>query len=188
MHRAILLFFVSLASASPIQAASTLSPLETLSLLEELTGTDPSAPWIRYVRPTEDVVEWVALGDSFTAGTGSNGSPEVIEKQAWRGARAYPLQMQGDAANWQSINSNSHRVPDRFTFGAFTGATSIDVSQWQLRVGPFDPNSAKVAHPTLGKPQLAVMTIGGNDAYLKKYEHSLTALDKSFTDYAQNHQ
>lgn len=118
-----------------------------------------------YVKPKQKVYEFVALGDSYTAGVGANGESERLGEAADRGVRSYPMQMYKDVDMWQIINGD--RKQPRFTFLAHTTDRFHNVLQDQLtNEGWFEENSwdrARGVH--FGHPQLAVMTVGGNDAH-----------------------
>lgn len=129
---------------------------------------------VPYTIPTENVIEFIALGDSYSAGTGSNGYPEAFAGDAVRGKHSYPVQMSQDGGSWGFVNTgagNSLPLP-RFSFHAYTGDTTNELINKQLTQGDFnndkDDNLLPRNQP-FGKPQLAVMTIGGNDAGLSTY-------------------
>ncbi len=69
--------------------------------------------------------------------------------------------------NWEYINGDK-AIP-RFSFPAYTGDTTIELLSEQLKPGDYKENNRVLprAQP-FGKPQIAVMTIGGNDALLSK--------------------
>lgn len=123
-----------------------------------------------YAKPAEPVREFIALGDSYTAGCGANGdvNGERFAGDAYRGKHAYPMQMYGDADNWLEVNGD--KTLPRFSFPAYTGDTSVELIKEQLTQGEYKANNRELprAQP-FGKPQLAVMTIGGNDAMLATY-------------------
>lgn len=156
MHLPILLIYVALACASPIASAApeallpSINPIGATSSISSVIASPSFTP---YSVPTEDVVEWIALGDSYTAGTGCNGTAGVFAGDAVRGQRSAPMQMNTDSDNWEFRNTNGGGVPLPFSFSAYT-ATNQNLPR----------------HP-FGAPQLAIMTIGGNDAYLSQYEN-----------------
>lgn len=130
------------------------------SISAELAG--PS--FVPYSAPTQKVEEFIALGDSYTAGTGCNGIDEVFAGDAIRGQRAYPMQMSQDADNWGFIN-NDDTLP-RFSFHAYTGDIGQDLILEQLTQGAYNDDKNLPRGQPFGAPQLAVLTIGGNDATL----------------------
>jgi hypothetical protein len=125
---------------------------------------DPS--FVPYTRPNQKITEFIALGDSYTAGTGCNGIYEQTAGDAIRGMRAYPRQMAQDADNWDFIN-NDDTLP-RFSFHAYTGATVDDLVIYQLKQGAYKDHDDLAHYQPFGKPQIAVVTIGGNDAQLSE--------------------
>lgn len=75
------------------------------------------------------------------------------------------MQMSTDGDNWDFINGDD-TLP-RFTFPAYTGDKTDDLVIKQLTKGDYkDGNMNLPRGQPFGKPQLAVMTIGGNDAGL----------------------
>ncbi|RYO79247.1 hypothetical protein DL766_003823 [Monosporascus sp. MC13-8B] len=50
-----------------------------------------SPTFVPYSRPAQRVEEFIAAGDSYTAGTGCNGNNEIIAGDAVRGKRSYPM-------------------------------------------------------------------------------------------------
>jgi hypothetical protein len=124
---------------------------------------DPS--FVPYTQPNQKIEEFIALGDSYTAGTGCNGLDEIMAGDALRGKRSYPMQMSQDQDNWAFINNGDDTLP-RFSFHAYTGDTSETMLVKQLIPGDYkDDKNLPRAQP-FGKPQVAVLTIGGNDAML----------------------
>ena len=57
----------------------------------DLYRQDPK--FVPYQKPTQKVEEWIAMGDSYTAGTGSNGEKEMAGVDAVRGLRSWANQM-----------------------------------------------------------------------------------------------
>lgn len=77
------------------------------SILQEIS----SPTFVPYARPRQKIEEFIAVGDSYTAGTGSNGIAEIIAADAVRGKRAYPMQMSTDQDNW--VGSRRPRATPR---------------------------------------------------------------------------
>lgn len=127
------------------------------------TLADPS--FVPYTKPTQKIDEFIALGDSYTAGTGCNGINEVIAGDAVRGQRSYPMQMSQDKDNWAFINNGDETLP-RFSFHAYTGDTSQNLVVEQLKQGDYKDDKNLPRGQPFGTPQVAVLTIGGNDAML----------------------
>lgn len=108
-----------------------------------------------YVKPTlnRDITEWLAIGDSFSAGISADVPNDQLNWYCSRFRKSYPNQM----------NENS-RFPGyassrTFTFGSCTGATMSDILDKQLELG--DPDDSN--YPKIGKPQIATVSLSGND-------------------------
>ncbi|KAF2164368.1 hypothetical protein M409DRAFT_25247 [Zasmidium cellare ATCC 36951] len=95
----------------------------------------------------------LAIGDSYTAGVGSNGLQDYSDASSdcSRYQQSWPLQL-GSHSAWGT------NKPD-IVFGACSGAKMQDLMDRQLKQG--DP--INVEYTPIGKPQIAVMTITGND-------------------------
>ncbi|KAL5045824.1 SGNH hydrolase-type esterase domain-containing protein [Aspergillus fruticulosus] len=111
---------------------------------ESISAVLADPTFVPYAKPTQKVSEWIAVGDSYTAGTGCN--------------------MAQDAANWGFVN-NDDTLP-RFSFHAYTGDKVQDLVAHQLKQGDYREGDDLPRNQPFGKPQLAVVTIGGNDAML----------------------
>lgn len=134
----------------------------------KLQDRDEEALLAPYTPPTERVTEFIALGDSYTAGSGCNGLDEIMAGgDALRGFRSYPLQMSTRADDWAYINGGDETLP-RFSFHAYTGDTTVQLVTEQLKEGPYKDDRNLPRGQPFGAPQLAVVTIGGNDAELAK--------------------
>jgi len=163
------LFFVTQHLISyPIQNANkyVTTPIPGLQAMALATRTvDLGAP---FVRPNQKITEFLALGDSWTAGVGSNGRPERVGGLAERGWSAYPFQMLRDEAMWEYINGDS--TFPRLNFLAHTGDKVKQLVDKQLTVqGEWDHRNWDEARGMpFGHPQIAVMTVGGNDAHFSK--------------------
>ena len=111
---------------------------------------------IQYTPPDlgAPILEWTALGDSYTAGIGSNG-PEGKEdgsKKCARYSMSYPDTMNGDA-RWEGTSQLARTL----NFGACTGDVMVDVTNNQLS------QQAAAPYKNFGKPAIVTMTISGND-------------------------
>lgn len=126
---------------------------------------DPS--FVPYTLPNQKTEEFIALGDSYTAGTGCNGVDEAMARDAVRGKRSYPMQMSLDTDNWGFINNGDETLP-RFSFHAYTGDTGQELITKQLTQGDYKDDKDLPRAQPFGKPQVAVLTIGGNDATLSE--------------------
>lgn len=104
----------------------------------------------------------LAIGDSYTAGIGSNGEkeqlPEAIACSRYKSA--WPVQL-SEKEDWNQINDNTK---PKLTFGACSGAVMKKLRDTQLKQG--DP--VKAEETPIGHPQLAVLTISGNDVLFGK--------------------
>lgn len=141
---------------------------DDLSIAVQAIRAELSSPtFVPYSQPSQKVEEFIALGDSYTAGIGSNGNAEVLDTWSERAQRAYPMLMAADSASWATINDGDDTLP-RFSFHAYSGDLSRDMVENQLQQGPFVDNKNAPRNQRFGKPQLAVVTIGGNDAKLSK--------------------
>jgi hypothetical protein len=157
-----------LAGLLPFVLAQNLPPNGDYGAAVQSISAELSSPsFVPYSRPSQKVEEFIAAGDSYTAGPGCNGNGELFAGDAARGKRSYPMQMSTDADNWEFINGDN-TLP-RFSFPAYTGDTTVELVKEQLTRGDFKENNANLprAQP-FGKPQLAVVSIGGNDAHLSE--------------------
>ncbi|KAM7215674.1 SGNH hydrolase-type esterase domain containing protein [Rhypophila decipiens] len=155
-------FSLAALAASALVAAQE---VDIATELQRMTDALNSGDFVEYTRPNQKVTEFITLGDSYTAGTGSNGDKEKVGGAAVRGKRAYPFHMRDDTDSWEFINGDS-TVP-RLTFSAFTGDTSVELITQQLKPGGYKDNNWDQARDIpFGHPQLGVLTIGGNDAKL----------------------
>lgn len=118
-----------------------------------------------YAQPSAKIEQVLALGDSFTAGIGSNGLRQQLRGSGdcLRFAKAWPEQL-STLEGWEDFNKDAPAL----TFGACSGATmnnqpGLDkkgLNQNQLKQGQPKPN---LPNTPIGKPQIAVLTITGND-------------------------
>lgn len=139
-----------------------------LAQRDEIDSYRKDPNFVQYEKPTQKVEEWIALGDSYTAGTGSNGDKEKAGVDAVRGLHSWAHQMSEDGSKWQQINAGGG-LP-RFTWAAYTGDRAKELRDQQLKEGVFEDRAwaNRGRGIPFGKPQLAAMTIGGNDALLSK--------------------
>nr|POF17828.1 hypothetical protein CFP56_13240 [Quercus suber] len=121
--------------------------------------------FVPYTKPNQKIKEFIALGGSYTAGTGCNGLDKIIAADAVRGKRSYPMQMSDDLDNWGSINGGENTLP-RFSFHAYTGDTTVELVTEQLKKGDHRDDRNLPRNQPFGKPQIALLTIGGNDVML----------------------
>lgn len=106
----------------------------------------------------------LAVGDSYTAGIGSNKkSDEILHSlQCSRYKQAWPVQL-SEKDDWNVINDNTK---PKLTFGACSGSVMKDLREKQLKQG--EPSDNDRAEVLIGHPQLAVLTISGNDLLFKE--------------------
>lgn len=148
-------------------AAPALADVDFAAAAQSISAELADPSFVPYTVPNQKIEEFIALGDSYTAGTGCNGNNEVIAGDAVRGQRSYPMQMSADIDNWAFINNGDETLP-RFSFHAYTGDKSLELITEQLNQGDYkDDKNLPRAQP-FGKPQAAVLTIGGNDATLSE--------------------
>lgn len=104
-------------------------------------------------------MEVLAVGDSYTAGIGSNKKEDEIlhSIDCARYQRSWPVQL-SDKDDWNVINDNTK---PKLTFGACSGEVMKDMREKQLKQG--EPSDKDREYVPIGHPQLAVMTISGND-------------------------
>lgn len=162
----LVLFLLMMAAVAYAQQSDTTVSLDFASAASSISAYISSPTFVPYSRPNQKVEEWIALGDSYTAGTGCNGLNEIVGGgDAARGKRSYPMQMSTDTDSWSFINNGDDALP-RFSFSAYTGDTTVELVTEQLNQGPWKSNNVNLPRHPFGSPQLAVVTIGGNDAKL----------------------
>lgn len=150
----LLAIMVTLTVARP-QATPDADAAQDASLIASISSAVSSASLKPYATPlaTDEIKEWAGLGDSFTAGIGSNGESDLVDKSGdcSRYKKAYPMQMNTDT-----------RLPGdpaarKLNFGACSGNKMQDLLDNQLS------DNAPKNYVNFGNPQLAVVTITGND-------------------------
>ena len=89
----------------------------------------------QYSKPTQVVDQFLAIGDSYTAGIGSNGQddrdPQSYDCRRYKGAYPYILL---EDNGWDELNGYSPKSP-LLNFGACSGATMDDLLSKQLTLG-----------------------------------------------------
>ncbi|EPE35691.1 SGNH hydrolase [Glarea lozoyensis ATCC 20868] len=100
------------------------------------------------------ITEWLAIGDSFSAGISADGPSDELNWRCSRFKMSYPYQMQ-----------NSNRMPGnktsrKLTFGSCTGESMSDVVNNQIALG--EPVSG-ATYPKIGNPQVVSLSVSGND-------------------------
>ena len=152
-----LLAYLSISQAQSTfqpSATSTVSP-DDASLSSSVSAAAASLGLADYVTPLvfDDITEWIPLGDSFTAGIGSNGPDDYMEfsQDCSRYQQAYPVIMN------QNEQWSGNAATRTLNFGACSGNKMQDVTDKQLS------DNATVDYKNFGTPQVAVITISGND-------------------------
>jgi hypothetical protein len=115
------------------------------------------------------VEQILSIGDSYSAGIGSNGQDwEWGFTNCSRYSGAWPVQL-SEKDDWNDINDNSK---PSLTFGPCSGNVMVHVRERMLEQGDaIDTKTMKEnqwPYTPIGKPQIAVMTISGNDANFSK--------------------
>jgi hypothetical protein len=134
--------------------------------ISSLVASATSAASLKpYAKPAQKVEQVLAIGDSFSAGIGSNGAPDLQQGSGdcLRYNKAWPVQLTQNHG-WTDFNQDLPTL----TFGACSGATMNNqgglnnkgLNQNQLQQGTPNPN---LPYTPIGKPQIAVLTITGND-------------------------
>lgn len=169
----LLLFVLGLLTSSALALPQIDNTVQAASAVAELqrdisiSAVLASPTFVSYSKPKEKIQEFIALGDSYTAGTGCNGNSERLAGDALRGQRAYPMQMSTDDDHWAFVNHGDRTLP-RFSFHAYTGDKSLKLIDQQLKQGEYKDDKNLPRNQPFGKPQVAVLTIGGNDARLSQ--------------------
>lgn len=126
-----LLLAIPLICAAPWPQSSNDQP-ENPAVVASISSAVSSASLKPYATPlaTDQITEWTAIGDSYTAGVGSNGLDDVIpvSQSCSRYKKAYPMQMNSNTS-WPG-NQQDRKI----NFGACTGDVMSDVLKKQVRV------------------------------------------------------
>lgn len=134
-----------------------------LQLKTRDNATDPQATKLiaaanipKYVAPSlnRDITDWLAVGDSFSAGISADVPNDQMNNYCRRFKQSYPNQM--------NVNSKfpGHATSRTFVFGSCSGDKMQDLLSNQLSQGTPDLNAN---HPKIGKPQIGTLSISGND-------------------------
>lgn len=76
------------------------------------------------------------------------------------------MQMSTDKDGWDFVNGDGD--PPRFSFSAYISNTTVELVSQQLAQGDWKQTNPDLPRHPFGKPQLAVVTIEGNDAKFGK--------------------
>lgn len=115
---------------------------------------------------TKQKVEQVlSIGDSYSAGIGANGAPDEWGfTNCSRYAGAWPVLL-SEKDEWKDFGKDGQKPS--LTFGPCSGNVMVDVRENMLEQGDAKDTSQMGIHDwpytPIGKPQIAVMTISGND-------------------------
>jgi hypothetical protein len=101
-----------------------------------------------------EITEWLAIGDSFSAGISADGPSDEINWRCSRFKMSYPYQMQ------TSDQMPGNKTSRKFTFGSCTGESMSDVVNNQIALG--EPSSG-ATYPKIGDPQVVTLSVSGND-------------------------
>lgn len=111
----------------------------------------------KYTAPTtatRDITDWLAIGDSFSAGISADVPNDEINWSCSRFKRSYPNQMN------ENPRFPGYSTSRTFVFGACSGGKMQDLMDHQLEPGNPDLNAN---YPKIGKPQIGTVSISGND-------------------------
>ena len=126
-------------------------------------GDDPKVAQIiaaakipKYIAPSlnRDITDWLAIGDSFSAGISADIPADRLNWWCSRFRMSYPNQMN------ENPRFPGHSTSRTFVFGACSGGKMEDVTKWQISLGEPDLNAN---YPKIGKPQIGTLSVSGND-------------------------
>ena len=128
---ALLTVMVGVVCALPQAQPPTATSPADATLVASISSAVASARLKPYATPlsTDEIKEWDALGDSFTAGIGSNGLDDFqrISQDCSRYEKAYPMQMNADG-RWPGNPADR-----KLNFGACSGNKMEDLMSKQVR-------------------------------------------------------
>lgn len=109
-----------------------------------------------YVAPdlNRDITDWLAIGDSFSAGISADVPSDQMNYDCSRFKMSYPNQMN------ENPRFPGHSTSRTFVFGSCSGGKMQDVIDKQIELG--DPDLT-ADYPKIGKPQVGTLSISGND-------------------------
>ena len=131
--------------------------------LQSRDDDDPQAAQIiaaanipKYVAPAlnRDITDWLAIGDSFSAGISADVPADEINWSCSRFKQSYPNKMNEDP------RFPGHSTSRTFVFGSCTGGKMQDVIDHQIELGKPDLTAT---YPKIGNPQIGTLSISGND-------------------------
>ena len=136
--------------------SSLAAPLETRDA-DPVASAIAAAGVPQYVAPTtinRDVTDWLAIGDSFSAGISADVPDDLLQYDCSRFKQSYPNQMNNDP------RFPGHSTSRTFVFGSCSGAKMQDVVDKQIELGTPDLTAE---YPKIGVPQIGTLSVGGND-------------------------
>ncbi|KAI1375831.1 SGNH hydrolase-type esterase domain-containing protein [Hypoxylon crocopeplum] len=101
-----------------------------------------------------DITDWLAIGDSFSAGISADVESDELNSACKRFKKSYPYQMNEDP------RFPGHATSRTFAFGSCSGATTKDILDNQIELGRPDPDAV---YTPIGNPQIATVSLSGND-------------------------
>jgi hypothetical protein len=169
--KAYMLFILLLASCTtfasmlivtinPVSSFDANSPLDCRAIFSESIDDLPLVDARRFMSrvakppdlytPHDPPLNWVAMGDSYTAGPGVGGRYETVQdiENCYRSKMSYPAQMEADFG---------FDTEQQLTFIACSGHKTKDVIEKQLSQIPDGP-----------RQDFVIMTLGGNDALFSR--------------------
>lgn len=116
----------------------------------------------------------MAIGDSYTAGIGSNGEDDMWNNDdCSRYHGSWPVQL-SEMDEWERLGKDNQKP--FLTFGACSGNVMEHVRDRMLEQGDAldtrKPWEKDWPYTPIGKPQIAVMTISGNDVQFSRIVNS----------------
>jgi hypothetical protein len=137
-------------------------PGDSCSAIKSRQAVDPAFQQIvqaanmpKYVPPSlqRDITDWLAIGDSFSAGISADVPNDELNYQCSRFKKSYPSQMN------ENPRFPGYSTSRTFVFGACSGAKMDEVTSLQIELG--EPSGD--TYPKIGKPQLGTVSLSGND-------------------------
>ncbi|KAI0533025.1 SGNH hydrolase-type esterase domain-containing protein [Xylaria digitata] len=129
----------------------------------------------KYVAPpkNQDITEWFAIGDSFSAGVGVDVPNDSLTEACNRFRLSYPYQMN------QDVRLPGHSDSRTFVFASCAGAKMQDVSDKQIAVllPDLKANYAKMEKPQFGTVSLSWNDLGFADDCVAVIKAAHAALD-----------
>ena len=135
----------------------TAFPLDPRDGDSQVASIIASANVPKYTPPstaTRDITDWLAIGDSFSAGISADVPEDELNWSCSRFKKSYPNQMN------ENPRFPGHSTSRTFVFGACSGGKMQDLIDHQIELGDPDLNAN---YPKIGKPQIGTVSISGND-------------------------